>query len=111
MSEHLPQGLTHPYGSRIKAMAYRHGYTFSWVPGDEWIAVQCGHVANASQRLLIVGERQPDEEVLLGRCTVVAVVRAPPVHLWYDARVLAAVADRWFRAKRQPVAAHGADQR
>ncbi|WP_414942691.1 hypothetical protein [Amycolatopsis sp. cmx-11-51] len=84
---------------------FLHGYTFTWTLGDQWIAVQEGRVANASQRYLVITDPLPHIPMQLGRHEVIGQTAAPDGN-WDNfpaaaAEKLRAAATRW-------VSRHGA---
>jgi hypothetical protein len=99
-AEGLPPGSSHPYDATgPKAEAYRHGHTFTWVRGDNHIAVQRGRVANA-RRVTVLVDVHDGAAPLVGRRPVVDWRPAPPHPRWGDAAIMGELADHWLRSRR-----------
>ncbi|MFE0021888.1 hypothetical protein [Amycolatopsis sp. NPDC059021] len=97
----LPSGLSHPYGRNTAACAtYRGGHTFTWTRGDDWIAVQRGRVANASQSRLIK-DAHPSVPPIYGWRPIIAAIPAPAPQLWQGSEEIVTVADAWLTARRE----------
>ncbi len=104
LEEDLPVGLTHPYRARVRTAAFVYDHTFTWTPGDQWIAIQEGRVANANQRCLVIDDPFPQIPMQLGRRPVIAWVEAPKGEWWHDpvavATKLKAAARHWVASGR-----------
>ncbi|HEX3781364.1 MAG TPA: hypothetical protein VHX38_17015 [Pseudonocardiaceae bacterium] len=87
-------GLTDPYlGTRPAARAHAYGYTFRWVKGDRYVAVQRGTCVDG-RRSIIVRDHLDGHNVLEGSQPLVDVIPIDPT-AWNRPTELRRVVDAW----------------
>ncbi|OXM43056.1 hypothetical protein [Amycolatopsis alba] len=65
-TDDLPPDLTHPYDAQVRTAVFLYDHTFTWTPGDQWIAIQKGRVANARQRCWVIDDPFPTSRCCSG---------------------------------------------